>query len=358
MAEILKYRYNANFINSLCDKIQERHADFNRAAFTSAVFDESWEQKELKERMGHIATCLQEFLPQEYDDALKILKPVSEHFTGFEPMIFPDFVERFGVDHYELSINALEYFTRYSSSEFAVRPFIVKHPEKMMQQMLAWADSDNHHVRRLASEGCRPRLPWAMALPDFKNNPSPILPILEKLKNDESEYVRRSVANNLNDIAKDNPDLVVDVATAWLGVTTNTDKLVKHACRTLLKSGNPEIMALFNFAPPDNIRVMNFEINESVVMGGAVNFSFDLVGDEKLGKIRIEFAIYFVKSNKTLSRKVFKVSEAEIDSSNKSVKKRFSFAPISTRKYYPGKHALSIIVNGVELNKRCFVLDK
>jgi len=193
MAEILKYRYNANFINSLCDKIQERHADFNRAAFTSAVFDESWEQKELKERMGHIATCLQEFLPQEYDDALKILKPVSEHFTGFEPMIFPDFVERFGVDHYELSINALEYFTRYSSSEFAVRPFIVKHPEKMMQQMLAWADSDNHHVRRLASEGCRPRLPWAMALPDFKNNPSPILPILEKLKNDESEYVRRSV---------------------------------------------------------------------------------------------------------------------------------------------------------------------
>jgi len=166
------------------------------------------------------------------------------------------------------------------------------------------------------------------------------------------------VWNNLNDIAKDNPDLVVDVATAWLGVTTNTDKLVKHACRTLLKSGNPEIMALFNFAPPDNIRVMNFEINESVVMGGAVNFSFDLVGDEKLGKIRIEFAIYFVKSNKTLSRKVFKVSEAEIDSSNKSVKKRFSFAPISTRKYYPGKHALSIIVNGVELNKRCFVLDK
>src|SRR5690606_550673 len=144
-------------------------------------------------------------LPPDYIEAVGVLKKAAPYFTGLEAMIFPDFVETYGLDHWEASMDALELMTRYSSSEYAVRPFIAKDTERMMAQMLEWAHSDSEHVRRLASEGCRPRLPWAMGLTMLKKDPSPILPILETLKQDESLYVRRSVANNLNDISKDHP---------------------------------------------------------------------------------------------------------------------------------------------------------
>jgi len=357
MTELLKDRYNAQFLSSLCEKLSEQYAEFDHSGFSAAVFDESWEEKELKQRMGHIAVCLDAFLPMKYEAALEILKPVSSHFSGFEPMIFPDFVERFGQKEYLLSVNALAHFTQFSSSEFAVRPFIINDLERMMKQMADWAASDNHHVRRLASEGCRPRLPWAMALPDFKKDPSAILPILERLKNDPSEYVRRSVANNLNDIAKDNPDVVLGVATRWLGETENTDKLVKHACRTLLKKGEPKAMMLFGYAPPVNLSLMHFSLDEVVKMGEMLSFSFELKSENSLGKIRIEFAVHFVKSNKSLSKKVFKIGEGNFSGNKKSIKKTFSFSPISTRKYYTGEHRLEIIVNGVSLAEKGFVLS-
>ena len=169
------------------------------------IFDNNWKDKALKQRMKHISASLHHYLPMQYSDAIQILMKSSSKFRGFQYMFFPGFVERYGLNQYETSIQALEHFTKHSSSEFAVRPFITKYNHKMMAQMEVWAESDNHPIRRLASEGCRPRLPWATALPEFKQDPAPILPILEKLKNDESEYVRRSVANNLNDISKDHP---------------------------------------------------------------------------------------------------------------------------------------------------------
>ena len=129
--------------------------------------------------------------------------------------VFTDYVEVYGLDDWEASIPALEEFTQQFSAEFAIRPFIVRYPERTMAQMLTWAGHESAEVRRLASEGCRPRLPWGIRLQDLVADPSPILPILERLKNDESESVRRSVANNLNDISKDNADVVLDLLPAW-----------------------------------------------------------------------------------------------------------------------------------------------
>jgi len=356
MAELLKDRYSIPFFHSLCDEIQKVYVGFNKESFFANIYDEHWDERELKARMGHITQCLYYHLPTSYEKALSILKPVSVKFSGFEPMFFPDYVEQFGLDEYEFSIDALEHFTKYSSSEFAVRPFIIRYPEKMMQQMGQWALSENYHVRRLASEGCRPRLPWAIALPEFKKNPSIILPILEKLKSDETDYVRRSVANNLNDISKDNPSVVVDVATNWLGESDETDKLVKHACRTLLKAGNPDVLSMFGFTSPKNIKVRKLKCNAQVESGKALNFSCEVVSNKKLGMLRVEFAIDFVKANKKTSRKVFKISESDVSENIKIVSKKFSFKPISTRKYYSGKHKLAIIVNGVELAKKSFEL--
>jgi len=174
---------------------------------------------------------------------------------------------------------------------------------------------------------------------------------------DESEYVRRSVANNLNDIAKDNPQIVIDWAKQWLGKSNDTDRLVKHACRTLLKQGDQKTLSLFGYAQARHIEVSHFKIQTKVNAGDKLNFSFTLNSKKKcLGKCRIEFAIDFVKANGSLSRKVFKISEANYAEKQKQVTKYYSFKKISTRKYYAGKHPLTIIINGVAQTTKTFVL--
>ncbi len=357
MPEPLKNLYSKQLIENISAEISKNYSAFNQQDFVESVFDKHWKGKELKQRMRHIAECLHQHLPADYKETIDILRPVSERFSGFEYMFFQDYVECYGLDDFETSIPALEHFTKYSSSEFAVRTFIVLQEKRMMKQMLRWAKSDNHHVRRLASEGCRPRLPWAIALPVFKKNPLPVLTILKTLKNDESEYVRRSVANNLNDISKDNPDIVLDLAQQWLGRNKNTDRLIKHACRSLLKQGNQQALSLFDFTEPGHIKLSRFAVQPSVNFGERLLFSFLLTSREaQLGKCRIEFAIDFVKANGKQSRKVFKISEAEYTEKEKYVTKYFSFKKISTRKYYAGEHQLTIIVNGVDQTHKPFDL--
>lgn len=357
MAEALKNNYTHAFIADLCQHIYIRYPDFDSKAFTLAVFNKHWKNKELKQRMRHIAVCLQIHLPPDYKKAINILRPVAEHFSGFESMFFQDYVECFGLEDYATSITALEYFTQHASSEFAVRAFILQNEKRMMKQMLIWAKSDNHHVRRLASEGCRPRLPWAIALPTFKNNPQAVLKVLKTLMFDDSEYVRRSVANNLNDISKDNPDTVIRWAQQYLGKNIKTDWIIKHACRSLLKQGNQQTLALFGYAKAEHIKVSRFDVPPVVSVGDKLLFSFLLKSHTALlGKCRLEFAIDFVKKNGHVRRKVFKISESDINSNNKYVKKYFSFKKISTRKYYAGKHQLTIIVNGIDQIKKHFTL--
>ncbi len=358
MPELLKNLYTPSLVANVARELKAEYRRFNAKGFQRAVFDDGWDQRELKQRLRHVTLCLHEFLPADYQQALNILTPVAPRFTdGFEYMFFPDYVELYGLENYEWSIAALEWFTQFSTSEFAVRPFILRYPKKMMSQMERWAGHENHHVRRLASEGCRPRLPWAMALPAFKRNPAPVLRVLKKLKADDSEYVRRSVANNLNDIAKDHPDVVLDIARQWKGKSANTDNLVRHACRTLLKSGEPQVLALFGFPPPTHVKLKKFSVAKQVKMGAALDFSFELHGHgNELGKLRIEYAIEFVRTKGKVSRKVFRLAEGDFSKILKQVKKSHSFRPITTRRYYPGRHRVSVIVNGRELGSQNFML--
>ena len=357
MPEPLKNLYNEELIDKLCQKIETAFVEFDSIRFKNTIFDEQWEQKALKQRMRHISETLYKCLPSDYETALEILKPVSSDFSGFEYMFFPDYVELYGLDEYEASISALEYFTQFSSSEFAVRPFIKKYKQKMMAQMEIWAKSTNYHVRRLATEGSRPRLPWAMALPEFKENPESVLKILEILMNDKSEYVRRSVANNLNDISKDNPQIVIKVAKSWLGKSRETDKLIKHACRSLLKQGQKEVLQLFGLTEAKHIQIIKFQVQESVQIGNKLAFSFSLTTEEKkLGLLRIEYAIDFVRLNGQQSKKVFKISESDYSIKTKKIDKYHSFKIISTRKYYPGIHRLSVIINGKQVAETNFLI--
>jgi len=358
MPEPLKNRYNKAFFVSLNQVMLKEYASFNVKKFSTLLFDEPWQDRELKQRMRHITECLHQCLP-EYRQAIPILKAAASHFSNtFEHMFFPDYAELYGLNDYALSVDALEHFTQFSSSEFAIRPFIVHYPEKMMAQMKAWAKHPNEHVRRLASEGSRPRLPWAMQLPEFIKDPAPVLAILELLKHDKSLYVRRSVANNLNDISKDHPLIVKDIAKCWLGDNKETDWLVKHACRTLLKKGDPETLTLFGFTPAKHIQVKNFQVTAQVHWNEEVAFSTLLQSDQPLGKLRLEFAIGFMKANGKIASKVFKISESDIQATTKSIKKSFSFKPISTRKYYAGKHSISMILNGETCLTQHFMLLK
>lgn len=337
-------------MEELASSIGQAHPSFPKAVFQQQIFDAHWEQRELKDRMRHIAACLHAQLPLPYVEQLHILKTAIWEGEALLLMCFPDFVEQFGLDHPAESLDALEYFTPFASSEFAVRPFFLRHPEATLERFYEWSEHDNHHVRRLSSEGCRPRLPWAMALPAFKKNPSPIFPILERLKGDPSEYVRRSVANNLNDISKDHPERVLQIGHQWLGQTPETNWIVKHALRTLLKKGNTQAMELFGFIDPKRIEIEHLILSKTTVrIGEALPFEVYLHNKTATpAQIRLEYAIDYLKKAGKHSRKVFMLAEREFPTGKTLLQRQQSFEDRTTRKHYPGLHYLTILVNGVE----------
>ena len=357
MAEQLKNLYSKEFIKKLANRLFLIFTNFEKEDFVNSIFDTSWQNLELKQRMRHIAITLNKYLPLSYKKQLEILKEVKKDFTGLEAMIFQDFVEVFGLDDFDESMKALEVFTQDASSEFAIRQFILKYEEQTMNQMKIWAKSKNEHLRRLSSEGCRPRLPWAISLPKFKQNPTKPLEIIELLKNDKSLYVRKSVANNLNDISKDNPQLVIKFVKENLGSTKELDWICKHASRTLLKKGDKQILELFNFDKSHHINLIDFCYDKSVNINENLSFSFEINSDENIGNIRVEYVIYYLKSNNIHNKKVFMISQNEIKSSSKKFTKKQSFKNMTTRKHYLGKHFIAILINGEEILKKEFYLN-
>lgn len=361
MAEALKDRYfQKPFFERLTKEITVHYPEFPKAKFYELLFDENWSSKPLKEMLMHSASVLREHLPNNYLEMLEVLKKICHKFGDFDAMIFSDIVRQFGLDHYDESIQALELFTQYSTAEFAIRPYILNHEGKTMKQLLEWSTNENEHVRRLSSEGCRPRLPWAMALPNFKEDPSLILPILENLKSDDSLYVRKSAANNWNDLTKDNPDIVLTTFKKWnTGATKETQWIMKHALRGLLKAGNPVALSLMGFEPV-KAKVMSLEIKPTKIkIGEKVNFSCKIINEGKEpAEFMIDYIVHFHKANGKTAPKVFKL-KALILAVGESIQisKNHDFKLINTRKYYSGIHAIQIQVNGEKMNSVDFELE-
>ncbi|MDL2253046.1 hypothetical protein LJC49_03125 [Ruminococcaceae bacterium OttesenSCG-928-I18] len=356
MPEAMKERYyNKGSIGVLASRLKAVYPLLSLDDFVGEIIDETWDALELKARMRRITVTLGKYLPPDYRQALGILdKVIARYPAGYVDsglLYFPDFVEVFGQDarHWDLSMAALERYTPYSTAEFAVRPFIIRQEERMMNQMAEWTGHHGEHVRRLASEGCRPALPWGQALSSFKKDPLPVLRILELLKGDPSLYVRKSVANNLNDISKTHPGLVAQVAKDWYGKNEYTNWIVKHGCRTLLKKGDRDVLSLFGFADTDCAHIEAFTLDAaSICIGHEMTFSF-LIEAKKETKVRLEYGIDYVKANGTRNRKIFKISEPSLkENTQKPYTKTHSFADTSTRKHYPGTHSITLIVNGAE----------
>jgi len=375
MTEALKDIFNNQFFERFTNDLKLVINNFNTRKFVSQIMDDKWEDREFKQRCWHITAILKKYLPVDYKDAitkiLELLECIKDKYdfskvddTAFNlsleyGWILSNFVEQYGLDDYETSIKAIEKITQFTSCEFSVRPFIIKFPEKMMKQMLAWSKHKHWGVRRLSSEGCRPRLPWGISLPNLKKNPSLIIPILENLKDDVSRFVRLSVANNLNDIAKDNPETVIDLVKKWQGKSENVDWVIKHGCRTLLKQGSTEVMEIFGFDEVKNITIKGFKIlTPKVKIGESLEFRFKLINKSaKKVKIRLEYGLYYQKANKTLSKKVCRISEKEYaENSLTEIIRKHSFKAVTTRVLHPGLHQVSIIINGKELEKYDFDL--
>jgi 3-methyladenine DNA glycosylase AlkC len=354
MAELLKDRYTRAYVRRLAARLHELAPELDATAFEREALGAGWATLELKQRMRRISAVIARQLPGERPRDLRrqleIVIAAAPPFGGFEGMFFPDFVACHGLDDFDAATAALAQLTVYSSAEFAVRPFIIRYGERMVAVMTCWADSANEHVRRLASEGSRPRLPWGERLPQLVADPTPVLPMLARLRADPSESVRRSVANHLNDIAKDHPELVLKLARQWRGESAATDALLKHACRTLLKRGDRRALKLFGHGDAQ-VSVFGLRLAQRrLAIGETLNFEFSLRNDgARPAHLRIEYAIDYVKAAGHRNRKVFKIAERDVAAGQTlDYTRRQRLADLSTRRHHPGRHGLAVIVDGIE----------
>lgn len=252
----LKYWFDADLANLLSSKLKEVHPEFNNKRFIKNITSKI-ENYELKDRVEIFADELFVELDSNYKIGInylvKILGPENEEETGmfkeyYWVMPIAKYVEKYGLEHFDLSIHAIEEITKRNTGEYTIRPYIEMDVKQALKVIKAWSKDKNKHVRRLASEGIRPRLPWAKKLDMFIKNPKPILPILNNLKDDKSKYVQKSVANCVNDILKDNFEIGKELIEKWNSKSIGKERkwIIKHALRNLIKAENPWALKMIN----------------------------------------------------------------------------------------------------------------
>jgi len=326
--------------------------------------DSSWQitgalKRSLKADFSGNCEALINALHPVEDAQLNQMTTDEDGIRGWPIMPVADYVAEAGLNDVKTSLKTLRQLTMRFSAEFAIRPFIVDAPDETLQTILNWTKDENFHVRRLASEGCRPRLPWGIRLKSLVDDPAPIMPILENLKDDPEEYVRRSVANNVNDIAKDHPDFVAKLATNWLkSPSSNRQRLVKHACRSLIKSGHqPTLRALGYDSAGVEITELSLKANK-LRQGENLEITLEIQSKKDVSQpLIIDFLIHYVKANGKTSPKVFKWKELELKAKDSTrLTKKQSFKPVTTRTLYAGMHEVEIQINGNKMASLPFEL--
>lgn len=371
MAESQPFKnyYGVELAEKMAGYIRGVYPAFDGKAFVQHVAKRV-EPLELKARVSLLSEGLRRYLPPDYPQALSVLMQIlgpenpdenAVFDKGYHLLPIAQFVEDYGLDHYERSMHALYEITKRFSSEFAIRPYLIRYPERTLAALHEWARDENHHVRRLVSEGTRSRLPWAARLDMFIRDPEPVIALLEHLKDDPSPYVRRSVANNLNDIVKDHPARVISLLQSWkAGASEGTKWIIRHALRTLVKKGEPAALALLGYETETAVSLVQFAIQpETIRLGEPITLSATLEnpGQEDHDLV-IDFRMHLVKANGKTSPKVFKWTTTTIKSGETfSLEKKMTIRQVTTRTYYPGRHEVELQVNGRVLGKAAFELN-
>ncbi len=334
---------------------------FDHAGFLSAASD-GLDTLSIMERVRHIADALYVALPRQYMDALEIIRAMMPRLThGFQAVAVTEYVARYGLDDFDRSMDVLADLTRFGSAEFAIRPFLLQDTERTLAVMKRWTSSADDHVRRLASEGSRPRLPWASRIPALRDDPTLAAQILEALKADPSAYVRKSVANHLNDIAKDRPDWLLDRLSEWPIDDPHTAWIIRHALRTLIKKGEPRALALIGVGHGASVTVRRFSIGPHVVRLGET-----IVIDAELASISpddqrlvVDYRIHYARAGGKTAAKVFKLRTFDLPAGQTAeLEIRQAIRDFSTRRHYPGRHEVELIVNGLTMANTAFEIAK
>ncbi len=319
--EPFKHQIGSELVARIADAIADQHADFPGEAFVAEATD-GLEEMELRDRVEHVAEALARHLPDDFPAAASILvstlgtesasdTPIAggpHDIRGLAVWPMTRFVSLRGLGHLEASLNALEEMTKRFTAEFDLREFIEAEYEKTMARVEAWVEHDNDHVRRLVSEGMRPRLPWGRRLTCFQDDPTPTLELLDRLRDDESAYVRRSVANHLNDISKDHRDLTLEVARRWLEDAPEArERVVRHGLRTLVREADEEALELLGYG--GRVELDGLFVGDACARGDSLPFAFRIWNaGEGPAKVVVDYVLHLVKANGDRRPRPFRIS--------------------------------------------------
>lgn len=361
--EPLKNQFGADVPVKIAAMICAVYPKFAHKKFTHDALN-GYEALDLTPRARHISNALAVHLPADREKALHILiaslgpKLDTTNSFGMTSFIYLPhvfFVAEHGLAHFDVSMRAQYEITQRFTAEFSLRAFVEHDLHKTLTYLDAWIKDPSPHVRRLVSEGTRPRLPWAARLRVLQRDPSPMLPLLERLRDDPDLYVRRSVANHLNDIGKDHPALLLQIARDWL---KNPPKqhaesrrwLITHALRSAVKRADPAALDILGFGAAPKISIQNIQIAPARLhIGSSVKVAFEVVNTStKAQQILADCRVHFMKANGKTSPKVFKLKTSELaPSASVRFQRTISLANLTTRKPYPGSHTVEAIINGI-----------
>lgn len=346
-------------LRSVASVFAESAPGFQRKRFL-AVATEGLEPLSIMQRVHRVAEALDAALPGSFAAKLDAVVEAAPKTGGaFVNMGLCDFVASYGLHDPVASLKALKRMTAHGTAEFAIRPFLRQDLAGTMKTMTRWTADRDEHVRRLASEGCRPRLPWSFRLDALVADPAPLAEILQALRADDSLYVRRSVANNLNDITKDHVDWVFAHVADWDLTDERSAWIVKHALRSRIKQGDARALKLIGASEGALAVVERLAIEPSrVAIGGEVEIAFELRSTaEATQRLVVDYAVHYVKKNGRASPKVFKLKTVELEAgASTPIRIRRALRNFTTRTHYAGTHAIEVMVNGQRLAGGTFEL--
>lgn len=362
MAEPLKNQFDRNLVELLAGRFAAADTDFEPEAFITALLA-GFPALELKDRINLVADELRAGLPGEYATALPLVVDVaeSEGIEGFAAWPLCSFVERHGLVDPPASLEAMERLTRQFSCEFAIRPFLDHHLDLTLSYLHRWTHSDDEAVRRLPSEGTRPYLPWGPKVTALLDDPEIGVALLTELRHDPSETVRRSVANHLNDIARDRPERVVEIAADWSADPSIDPSMIRHALRSLVKKGDAGALGVLGFTTDAKVDVEEFTLTPGdLTLGNPIHLAATITSTATIAqRLVVDFVVHHVGANGRTSPKVFKWATIDLEPDQTvSLDKHRLIATASTRRYHAGTHRVELQIAGrVEADAAFDLLD-
>jgi len=355
----LKEIFNPERFSHVAEELSLVYPQFKPKPFMASAL-ENLDALSLMERLRRLTDCLRAALPEDYEKALDILMKLAPKLNhSFVTLALSDFVSQHGQGHFEISMSALKFFTPFGSAEFGVREFIRRQPQKTLKIMQEWSTDADAHVRRLASEGSRPRLPWGTRLTAIVSEPELTAQILDNLRGDASLYVKKSVANHLNDIAKDHPDYVMSVIEKWPKENPHTEWIARHALRVLIKKGDRRALSIIGAGEKAAVRVRAFAVAPRAIrLGETISITVNLASiDVKSQKLVIDYRVHYVRKSGQTALKVFKMKELILaPKEGVTITRDRLIKNFSTRQHHAGRHEIELLINGEALGRVFFDL--